>query len=58
MKLQEIESSTEFQNWCDALQKLDDYIDSLAEWNGHAEDCQREYDQLLARDPRLQATDQ
>ena len=45
----------EFQNWAEALRKLDAHINSLAVWNDYAEDCQREYDNLLARDPRLKS---
>ena len=43
----------EFQEWAEALRKLNAYINSLTEWNDYAEDCQRQYDNLLAQDPRL-----
>ncbi|MCD6323261.1 MAG: hypothetical protein J7L77_09580 [Clostridiales bacterium] len=31
------------------LTKLNDYINSLKIWNDYAEDCQRDYDNLLGR---------
>ena len=43
----------EFQEWAEALRKLDAYINSLTTWNDYAESCQRDYDNLLKQDPRL-----
>jgi hypothetical protein len=47
------ENTLEFQNWVEALRKLDDHINSLTVWDDYAEKCQREYDNLLKQDPRL-----
>ena len=43
----------EFQNWAEALRKLDAHINSLVVWDDYAEECQRDYDILLSQDPRL-----
>jgi len=43
----------EFQEWSDKLEKLNDHINSLKVWDDYAESCQRDYDYLLAQDPRL-----
>ena len=48
------EQHTEYQDWSRKVKKLNDHINSLAEWNDYAESCQRDYDSLLLeQDPRL-----
>jgi len=39
------------EEWETKLLKLNDHINALTVWNGYAEDCQREYDDLLQQDP-------
>ena len=43
----------EYEKWVEKLTKLNDYINSLEVWNDYAEDCQRDYDDLLKMNPRL-----
>jgi len=42
-----------YEEWKEKLTRLDNYINSLTTWNGYAERCQRDYDNLLKQDPRL-----
>ena len=56
MTIKEIEKTQDYKDWAEKLSTLNDYINSLTTWNSYAEDCQREYDFLLAADPRKKVT--
>ena len=48
----DINIELQYRVWSKKLSNLDNHINSLPKWNGYAEECQRDYDRLLAANPR------